>query len=83
MSTVAGLTNMTTGYRAAACSRLMALPLTSSIQCLPYNKHRAMLGVSSNTTIHESLPLATGSNSGKMGRLLHVTSKTTGEDEST
>jgi len=39
MSTDAGLTNITIGYRAAACSRLMALPLTSNIQCLPCNKH--------------------------------------------
>jgi len=40
MSTVAGLTKMTIGYRAAACSRLMALPLTSKIQCLPCSIHQ-------------------------------------------
>lgn len=35
-STDFGLINMATGYNCATCNLLIALPLTSSIQCLPW-----------------------------------------------
>jgi hypothetical protein len=40
ISTDCGLMNIATGYSDAVCSRLMALPLTSNMQCLPCRIHK-------------------------------------------
>lgn len=37
------LMNMVIGYKSAACKRLIALELTSRMQCLPYTSYKIII----------------------------------------